>query len=173
MESPSPLDSAARWVNQRAHADLPSEAERELRLAGLAWHREADAEAHLARAEALAPGHLAVLIAHYRYHFYKHHYEQARHFAEACLQAVGGQLGLPRAFEAVTSADANFRGDDPQVRFWLFGMQAYGYVLLRLGEADRGQAALQKIAALDVDDHTKTRVLLQVITQAGHEDDDA
>jgi hypothetical protein len=172
IESTSPVDPRARWLNQRAHADLPSEAERELRLAGLAWHREPEAEAHLARAEALAPGHLAVLIAHYRYHFYKHHYARARHFAGACLDAVGGQLGLPRAFEAVTSAHANFRGDDPQVRFWLFGMQAYGYVLLRLGEEELGKAVLEKVTALDVDDHTKTRVLLQVIAQAGAADDD-
>jgi len=172
MESSVATDIAARWVNQRAHADLPSEAERQLRLAGLAWHREEEAEAHLASAEALAPGHLAVLIARYRYHFYKHHYERARRFARACLDAVGDQLGLPRAFEAVTCAHADFRGDDPMVRFWLFGMQAYGYVLLRLGEADQGKAVLEKITALDVDDYTKTRVLLQVIAQAGIDDDD-
>jgi hypothetical protein len=164
-------ESGPRWLSQRSYPDLPSEAERELRLAGLSWHEERQAETHLANAARLAPGHLAVIIAHYRYHFYKHNYEQARQFASECLGAVGKTLGLPAAEEAVTRAHADFCGDDPAVRFWLFAMQAYGYVLLRLGETEKGQAVLQKVTELDQADNTKTRVLLQVIAASGDEDD--
>ena len=164
-------ESGPRWLTQRQYPDLPSEAERELRLAGLSWHDEAVAETHLANAARLAPTHLAVVVAHYRYHFYKHHYVEARQYAGQCLRAVGETLGLPADFEAVTSADADFCGDDPVVRFWLFGMQAYGYVLLRLGETERGQAVLRKITELDQPDNTKTRVLLQVIAASGDDDD--
>jgi hypothetical protein len=163
-------ESGTRWLDQRSYPDLPSEAERELRLAGLSWHEERRAEAHLASAARFAPGHMAVLVAHYRYHFYKHHYEQARRFAGECLSAIGKTLGLPAEFEAVTGAHADFRGDDPKVRFWLFAMQAYGYVLLRLGETERGQAVLRKITELDEPDNTKTRVLLQVIAASGDDD---
>jgi hypothetical protein len=167
----APAESAPQWLDQRAHPDLPSEAERSLRLAGLAWHREDQAEAHLARAAELAPGHLAVLVAHYRYHFYKHHYGQAERFARECLDRVAAELRMPAEPEAVTPEHADFAGDDPLVRFWLFAMQAYGYVLLRLGDEARGISVLEKVALLDTPDHTKTRILLQVIAQAGNEDD--
>lgn len=170
METPGQVANAARWLEQRSHPDLPPQAERALRLAGLAWHREADAEAHLERAAELAPGHLAVLVAQYRYHFYKHHYERAERFARDCLAAVATELGMPREVEAVTSEHADFAGSDPLVRFWLFAMQAYGYVLLRLGEEARGRAALEKVAQLDTSDHTKTLTLLRVIANAGMDD---
>jgi hypothetical protein len=165
-------ETGPRWLSQRSYPDLPDEAERELRLAGLSWHDEPRAETHLANAASLSPGHLAVVVAHYRYHFYKHHYVQARKFAGECLRAVGLTLGLPEDVEAVTSEHADFCGDDPVVRFWLFAMQAYGYVLLRLGETAKGQAILQKITELDRPDNTKTRVLLQVIAASGTDDDD-
>jgi hypothetical protein len=157
-------------VEQRSHPDLHPDAERALRLAGLAWHRESEAEGQLARAAALAPGHLAVLVAQYRYHFYKHHYELAALFARQCLDTVASELGIGTELESVTSAHADFGADDPRIRFWLFGMQAYGYVLLRLGQRQQGAAVLEQLAQLDRLDQTKTRVLLQVIERAGEDD---
>jgi hypothetical protein len=171
MEAQVLAESGPRWLDQRSHPDLPSEAERALRLAGLAWQREMEAEAHLARAAELAPDHLAVLIAHYRYHFYKHHYDRAERFARRCLDAVATEIGIPCELEAVRSDHADFMGDDPLVRFWLFAMQAYGYVLLRLGQEARGKAVLEKVTTLDALDKTKTRVLLQVMAQAGTDDE--
>lgn len=164
------MDTQSRWLAQRHYSDLPSEAEQALRQAGLSWHREAEAEAHLSRAARLAPGHLAVLVAHYRYHFYKHHHREAARWAKDCLESVAAELGIPQDFAQVEASHADFQGDDALVRFWLFGMQAYGYVLLRLGEQERGRAALQKVTALDLADRTKTRVLLEVIEGAGREE---
>jgi hypothetical protein len=172
LDFPGQAEAGPRWLHQRSHPDLPPEAERALRSAGLAWHREEEAEVHLARAAELAPGHLAVLVGHYRYHFYKHHYDRAERFARQCLDRVATELRIPSELDAVTAAHADFTGDDPLVRFWLFAMQAYGYVLLRLGDEARGTAVLEKVTTLDTPDNTKTRVLLQVIARAGTEDDD-
>lgn len=163
MKDATPEASGFGWLDQRSHPDLHPDAERALREAGLAWHRESEAEAHLARAAALAPGHLAVLVALYRYHFYKHHYELAARYARECLDKVAAELGILTELEAVTSALVDFGADDGRVRFWLFAMQAYGYVLLRLGQEERGTAVLEQLAQLDRLDHTKTRVLLSVI----------
>lgn len=164
------LEPGARWLDQRAHPDLPAAAERALRQAGLSWHDEGEAEAQLSRAAELAPGHLAVLIAQYRYHFYKHHYEQAAHFARECLARVATEIGIPREVAAVKREHADFNGDNPLVRFWLFAMQAYGYVLLRLDKRAEGEAVLAQVTHLDEADHTKTRVLLQVMSLADQED---
>lgn len=170
MTEPTLANDGASWLDFRSYPDLPAEAERALRAAGLAWERESEAEAQLARAAELAPEHLAVSVAHYRYHFYKHHFELAAEYARACLGRVADELAIPREMAAVERVHADFTGDDPLVRFWLFGMQAYGYVLLRLGQRTQGFALLERLAWLDQRDHTKTRALLDVITRPAQDD---
>ena len=166
-----PQDPASRWLEQRLHPDLPEACERAIRLAGLAWQDEEAAERYLAEAAALAPNHMAVTIAHYRYHFYKHHYAQCVAYAEDCLAALADQLKIPRDYRRVTPFHADFLGDDPVVRFWLWCMQAYGYVLFRLGRSE-GRDVFEKIITLDQNDRMGTRVLLTVIEQGPGDEDD-
>lgn len=153
------------WLAQRHHLDLDPRAERALRAAGLSWQDEAEAERHLADARALAPGHRAVTIAHYRYYLYKHRFDEAEQYARACLRHAAEDLGLPADVRAVTRAHADFTRDDPALRFWLYGVQAYGYVLLRCARREEGLEVLQKLVELDPSDQTKTRILLDVITR--------
>ncbi|HET9958321.1 MAG TPA: hypothetical protein VFQ61_27690 [Polyangiaceae bacterium] len=157
----SALESA--WLSQRAYTDLPPEAERAIRRAGVCWHDEPAALRHLEEARALAPDHLAVWIAQYRFHFYKHRYADAERCARVCLEQVALQLGVPPEITEVQPTHANFSADDALLRFWLFGVQAYGYVLIRLGQTARGYEVLRKLTQLDTSDCTKTRVLLDVM----------
>jgi hypothetical protein len=162
---------ATGWLDRRAHHDLHPDAERALRSAALCWHRELEAEAHLARATELAGDHVAVLIANYRYRLYKHRFEEARQAAARCLSLAAARLGIPTDFREIGPQHANFASSEPELRFWLFTLQAYGYVSLRAGHAEEGRLALERLATLDTSDQTKTRVLLQVIARAGHSDD--
>jgi hypothetical protein len=162
---------ATGWLDRRSYPDLPKEAERALRAAALCWQREVDAEAHLARARELAPGHVAVLIADYRYRLYKHRFAEAREAAVRCLSEAAARLQIPNDFRQVGPGHAAFGEMDPDVRFWLFTLQAYGYVSLRAGHPEEGRAALEHLAALDTADQTKTRILIQVIAAREHPDD--
>jgi hypothetical protein len=166
-------ETAGSWLDQRHYADLDPDAERALRAAGLCWHDEVEAERLLASAERLAPAHMAVIIAQYRYRLYKHRFPEARAYAEKCLALSSVELGLPNDFRAVRSSQANFAAPESRVRFWLFALQAYGYVLLRCGRTDEGMGALRKVVELDVADQTKTRVLVDVIVRAGRENEGA
>ena len=162
MQADSP-----NWLDRRDYHDLAREAEQAIRAAGLAWHDEIEAERQLARAEAIAPGHLAVLIARYRYNLYKHRYAAAADCATRLLAAAAERIGIPPDWCDVMPADADFGACDPDVRFWLFVLQDYGYVLLRLDRRDAGVAVLRRLGELDVADQTRTRILLQVIERAG------
>jgi hypothetical protein len=162
----APSNPGSAWLDQRQYLDLDPRAERALRAAGLAWHDEPAAERLLGTAAAFAPGHIAVVVAHYRYHLYKHRFDSARGYAERCLSAASADLGLPDDLWAVTRAHADFTSADPRVRFWLFALQAYGYILLRCGRRDEGMVVLRKVVALDEADQTKTRVLVDVIGRA-------
>jgi tetratricopeptide (TPR) repeat protein len=157
------------WLDWRYYDDLDPAAERAIRAAGLAWDDEATASQELARAAAIAPEHEAVLIAQYRYHLYKHRYEPAAACARRILARLARALGIPEDWQAVRATDADFTAHDPRLRFWMFVLQAYGYVLLRLGRHAEGLAAFRHLVALDTGDQTKTRVLLQVIEHAGRD----
>jgi hypothetical protein len=151
------------WLSRRSYPDLRPEAERELRQAALCWHDEASAEAHLERATKLGDGHLAVWIARYRYHLYKHQFEKARLAAVECLAIAASKLRFSTEYLEVSENDADFREMDPDLRFWMFCLQAYGYVALRCGDAEEGRSALGHLARLDAEDQTKTRLLLKVL----------
>ena len=163
------VDSIA-WLEGRYHADLDPAAERAIRAAGLAWHDESEAERQLALAATLAPDHMAVHIALYRYNFYKHRYAPARDFSARILAALAQRLAIPADWQDVRPHQANFASDDPDIRSWLFVLQTYGYVLLRLGQRQQAMAPLHAVVALDTGDQTKTRALLSIIDRAGRDD---
>jgi len=156
-------DADARWLNQRFHQDLPGEVERLLREAGLAWHDEPRAERLLAEAERRCPDQVAVLIAQYRYRLYKHRFDEAATYAAALLVEAARGAQLAPDFRRVARGDAPFAAAEKPLRFWLWALQAYGYVLLRCRRAEEGLEALRHLAWLDESDQTKTRTLLQVI----------
>jgi hypothetical protein len=164
------MQPAQDWLAQRHYPDLDPRAERALRAAGLSWQDEAEAERRLAEACALAPEHMAVLVAHYRYHLYKHRFREAERYAAQCLRQAARELALPLDYRTVRAEHADFASSEPRLRFWLFGLQAYGYVLLRCGRRQEGLATLEQLAQIDSTDQTKTRSLLCVIQRAGCEE---
>ena len=169
--APAPMPDASSWLDQRHYADLDPLAERALRAAGLSWHDEVEAERQLDAAERYAPMHMAVAVAQYRYRLYKHRFQDAEAYAARCLSLASAELSLPGDFRLVTSTHADFAAFEPRIRFWLFALQAYGYVLLRCGRGAEGMSVLGKVVELDRDDQTKTRVLVDVIARAGRDGD--
>jgi hypothetical protein len=163
------MEAVGSWLDQRHYVDLDPDAERALRAAGLCWDDEVEAVRLLTRAERIAPKHIAVIVARYRYHLYKHHFPEACAYAEKCLALLSAELGLPDDFQAVNRDQADFAAPEARVRFWLFALQAYGYVLLRCGRTDEGMGALRKVVELDPTDQTKTRILVDVIVRAPSE----
>jgi hypothetical protein len=170
------VDGASnRWLAQRSYHDLPEDVERLLRAAGLAWHDEPQAERLLAEAERRCPDHVATLIAQYRYRLYKHRFPEAAVYATALLKRAAEAARVGANFREVSRDDAPFHNADPALRFWMWALQAYGYVLLRCDRDTEGLQALRQLAWLDETDQTKTRALIQVIEarEANDPDDSA
>src|ERR1039458_6839205 len=87
---------------------LPPAAEYRLRLAGLAYEQDDVGERHLHEAQALAPGHAAVLIGLYRFYFHKNRLHEALAVARVCLDKAARDNGLATDWRQVRSADAAF-----------------------------------------------------------------
>jgi hypothetical protein len=149
---------------------LPPEAERELKLAGLAYLDDDAAEAHLWRARSIAPDHAAVLIGFYRYYFYKNRLEDALTVARLCLLKAARDNALDPDWRRVEAEDADFGSYDSVLpRFYLFTLKGYAYLRLRLGNIAEGGDAATKALALDPTDKVGAQVLLDVLARAAQD----
>ncbi|MBW7962569.1 hypothetical protein [Bradyrhizobium sp. BR 10261] len=147
---------------------LPSEAERHLWEAGLSYHLDDIAEGHLHEAEALAPGHAAVLIGLYRFYFYKGRLAEALNVARRCLLKAAEENNLPADWHRVRASDAEFgRYENILPRFFLFSLKGYAYLQMRLGETAEGRLAVEKLLELDPTDKIGAKVLLGVVERMG------
>ena len=172
-EPRSPLMEDAMLANALLGGGLPPEAEDHLWKAGLFYHLDDVAEAHLHEARALAPDHAAVLIGLYRFYFYKGRLSDALEVAEVCLEKAARENDLAPDWRDVKPGDAAFgRYEEVLPRFYLFTLKAYAYLQMRLGHLDEGVEAVHKLLELDPTDKIGAKVLVEVASRAGQDDDD-
>lgn len=157
---------------------LEPDAEAALKAASRAWHEPDTARRHLAAARQIAPQHRAVLIGHYKFHFYRTELAEAAPWALACVRQSLERLGLGHDWRALPAAAGRppFAGRvlhwTPEARFLAYALKAYGYVRLRLGEMEDGCAALAAVAALDPEDVCGAAALLAVAARGPAYDED-
>ena len=162
------------WLSRRYYGgDLPAEAERELHLAGRHYCDDALAEAHLAKAAEIAPGHRAVDLGHYKYFLYKARLPQALTCAYRMLEHASTGIGLNHSdWRQVTRGHADFDSLNPAPRFFLFTVKALGYLHVRLGSHAEGRIILEKVLELDTADQIGVRPILAVLDRREREGDD-
>jgi tetratricopeptide (TPR) repeat protein len=169
---PQSVTDAAVLANALLGGGLPPEAEFHLWEAGLSYHLDEVAEDHLRQAQALAPGHAAVLIGLYRFYFYKGRLADALTVARLCLEKAARENRLAADWKHVAAADAAFSQYESMLpRFYLFTLKGYAYLQMRLGNLEEGRAAVAKLLELDPSDKVGARVLLEVLERVGLDDD--
>jgi tetratricopeptide (TPR) repeat protein len=172
IEAEWPTIEVERLADTLLGADLPIEAARHLRQAGFAYAEDIVAERHLRDAAALAPDHAAVLIAQYRFYFYKGRLRDALAVARICLQKAARENGLKADWRQVRREDGCFSSYDARLpRFYLFTLKAYAYLQMRLGCMEEGREAVLKLLELDPADKIGARVLLGVLEGVADSDD--
>lgn len=151
---------------------LPPAAQRHLERAGLSYHLTDVAETHLRAADALAPDHAAVLIAFYRFYFYKGQLFQALQVSRACIAKALRENVLDDDWHDVQPGDAAFGEWDALVpRFFLFSLKGYAYLNMRLGYFAEGRAAATKLLELDPLDRIGAQVLIDVLDRMEFDDE--
>jgi tetratricopeptide (TPR) repeat protein len=168
---PSPVEDAL-LADALLGGGLPPEAEWHLWEAGLSYHLDDVSEQHLREAEALAPGHAAVLVGLYRFYFYKGRLDEALDVARQCLEKAARENNLAENWRDVKAGDALFgRYEEMAPRFFLFTLKGYAYLQMRLGNLDEGFDVIQKLLELDPSDKIGAKVLLEVIQRIGQDDE--
>ncbi|WP_295393174.1 hypothetical protein [uncultured Thiodictyon sp.] len=133
---------------------------------------EPAAEHSLLRAYFLEPDHLTVLVALYRYFYYRRCYREALITAERAIALAAARLKLPARWQDLSEADlgASVLVSMTLTRFLLLTLKGAGYLLLRLGEPVAALERFDKIAEIDTSDRLgikELRVLAQgAVTEA-------
>jgi tetratricopeptide (TPR) repeat protein len=172
LSEPQSVTDAALFADALLGGGLPPEAEFHLWEAGLSYHLDDVAEQHLRQAQALAPGHAAVLIGLYRFYFYKGRLADALAIARLCLEKAALENDLAADWQDVARGDAEFgRFEAALPRFYLFTLKGYAYLQMRLGNLEEGRSAVDKLLELDPADRIGAKVLLEVLQRVGQDDD--
>ena len=142
---------------------LPDTVHALIEEAGLCFG-EPHAEVLLEEAAALAPDHLVVQVARYRYHFYRHHLDEATAIAQQVIASVGRRLGLPADGRGVDPAGVAAAAAQSMTltRFYLSALKALAYLRLRQGDTAGAVRLLETLLAIDAADRLGGRALLDI-----------
>jgi tetratricopeptide (TPR) repeat protein len=118
----------------------------------------------LLQAYEIAPEHLTVLVALYRYYYYQHRLEDALIIAHKALTVSGKRLGFPEIWQQLSSAHigAGALISMGMVRFYLLALKGAGYLNLRLQKWQTAVDMLTKVASLDEADRLGATALLEI-----------
>ena len=143
------------FQGEEMYFDQPVAPDTDLLLQQAAASYGEDAAEHcLLRAYFLEPEHLTVLVALYRYFYYRHRYAESLLVAERAIVVTARRLGVEpdwRRIGADTLGQAVLTSMT-LTRFLLLAIKGAGYLCLRLGDAAGALERLEKVAALDTSD---------------------
>lgn len=147
------------------------EVERLIAQAGAAYGSD-ESEPLLLRAYFLAPTQLVVLVALYRAYFYQHRFDDALIVADRALAVAGPRLGFPDTWQQLHAQHLGYAAMHSigLLRFYLMVLKAAGYINLRLGRAEQGEAMLAKLIEMDSHDRLGGKALLNVYRAALQEE---
>lgn len=126
------------------------------------------AEADLQHAYRLAPDHLMVLVALFRYHVYQQRFAEAIAISQQAREVVRQKLDLPDDWRTLSEARL-FSGHEKSmvmVRFYLLCLKGEAYLHARSGEREKASALLRKVIEMDAKDYLGATVLLAVINES-------
>jgi len=132
-------------------------------------YSDGTAEADLQQAYQLAPEHLMVLVALFRFYFYQHRLSEALDVILKTRDIVGRKLELPDDWRLLNETQL-FKDHEHHmvmVRFYLLCLKGEAYLYARQGEAQKAIPLLEKVAALDSKDNLGTAALLKVVRNSG------
>ena len=110
------------------------------------------------------PTNLTIIVALYRFYYYQHQYHEALSIADEALQVSATMMGLQVGWKNLTE---NHLGKGVFVsmgliRFYMLGLKASAYLLLRIDEIEQAYERLKKITELDPGDQFGANFLFKM-----------
>ena len=129
------------------------------------------AEHSLMRAYFLAPEHQSVLVALYRFFYYRQRYNDALTVADRAIALASRELGLNPNWQALEVEDLTRAAAESmvQTRFLLLALKGAGFLLMRLDRPADALQRLEKAALVDDSDRLGLTDLLDWARRAATE----
>lgn len=127
-------------------------------------YSEAVAENYLLKAYFLQPEHLTVLVALYRYFYYRHRYDEALVVAERAIALSAERLRIPLNWRALNKKHLGpaVLGSMTLTRFLLLAIKGSGYLLMRLERPVEALERFEKVVEMDQNDRLGMSELIKI-----------
>lgn len=150
---------------------VPEDIKQLLILAADNWQDTSVSEEYLNQALAKTNDSIDVLVAAYRYFYYKNNYQMALQTASRVINKVKITENIPDNWEQAKSILIN-RREDEQIRLYLTAYAASGLVLAKLGEIEQAKTICMQIKEIDTkNEFQSASILLDILTRPPEEDD--
>lgn len=134
------------------------------------WQDGLEADHYIEQAIAATDNNPDVLIAAYRYFFYKNNCAKALEIAERVVTQVRASENLPTDWESLQPI-LQAGKEEPVFRLYLNAYSATGMLLAKLGELEQAKTIATQIKAIDDRNEFGADVILSILTPAEEDDD--
>lgn len=150
--------------------DVKPEIKQLLLLASENWEYTGLAEKYIREALSNAGDNLDVLVAAYRFFFYKHQSAAALSIAQQVIQLIATQEKFPQEWSQLKPILSD-RATEPTVRLYLNAYAAKGLILAQLGRLDEAREISQQVKEIDDSRQFCSTTVFEVITRSPDEDE--
>lgn len=150
--------------------DVSPEVKQLLIAAAQNWENTSESEQYIHQALAKNELDLDVLIAAYRYFFYKNNNPMALTMAIKVIEKIKEVEHFPEGWEELKPILIN-RREEPNIRLYLNAYSASGFVLARLGEREKAQEIASRVKEIDERNEFGASVILDILTKSEDEEE--
>ncbi|QLE58204.1 hypothetical protein [Nostoc sp. TCL26-01] len=158
-------------TNKFSWFQVPEDVKKLLILAAQNWENTSASEQYIQQALAQTGGNTDVLVAAYRFFYYKNNYSLALQTTFQLLDKIKETENFPDDWEQLQPILVNRREELP-IRLYLNAYAAAGLVLAKLGEIERAKEISTRVKAIDDKHDFGAGILLDVLTRPAEEDDE-
>jgi hypothetical protein len=157
-------------TNRFSWFDVSDDVKELLVLATQTWDNTEASENYIQQALAKTEENTCVLVAAYRYFYYKNNYVLALTTAEKITVKIKKEENLPDNWQALLPILVQ-RHQEPQIRLLLNAYAASGLLLAKLGKIEQAKEISARIKGIDDKNDFGGGILLDILTRPPEEDD--
>jgi len=149
--------------------DLSDDVEAHLQAAAASVSNDQDSLAALNRAYKSAPDQLEVLVALYKFHFYRGDTNKAQEIVQQTLVKAAFKGGFEYDWTKLSDNSADWSDHRGPARTYLYSLKAMAFINLRRYCTDEAREILDKLQQLDPDDQVGAQVIRELLSAVEQE----
>ncbi|QIR40439.1 hypothetical protein HCG51_29615 [Tolypothrix sp. PCC 7910] len=157
-------------TNKFSWFQVPEDVKELLILAAQTWENTAESEKYMQQAVAKTGENTDVLVAAYRYFYYKNNYSLALQTTRQLLDKIKEAEKFPDDWEQLQPILIS-RKENPNIRLYLNAYSASGLVLAKLGDIEQAKIISTRVKEIDNKNDFGAGILLDILTRPPEEDD--